>query len=294
MNATNQGYGAKTRSRKERKRGVVFESGPLVKIYRSTSRKLLKSGAEREYETFALVYNVAGERKQRNFADLREAKAEARLVGEKIQHGEQAILELKSTDRASYLHAMDELAPMGLPLHAVVAEYVAAKKMLNGSGTLLEAAKRYAQVAIREKIKRGLVDEITAELLQDRKQDDASVRYLQSLLSHLGRFSESFQTDISSVTAEMIDAWLRKLGVAGRTRNNLRMSIVTLFHFARSKGYLQKGKATEADHVSRAKDRGGEIGIFTAAQLSKLLIGVKDDDGEVTEPSEASEEARLY
>jgi integrase len=60
-------------------------------------------------------------------------------------------------------------------------------------------------------------------------------------------------------------------GVGARTRNNLRTSIVTLFHFARARGYLPKGQPTEADDVRRAKDRGGKIGILTPKQLTSLI-----------------------
>jgi len=69
----------------------------------------------------------------------------------------------------------------------------------------------------------------------------------------------------------MIEDWLMAQGVGARTRNNLRTSIVTLFHFARARGYLPKGQPTEADDVRRAKDRGGKIGILTPKQLASLI-----------------------
>src|SRR5207248_95875 len=66
-----------------------------------------------------------------------------------------------------------------------------------------------------------------------------------------------------------------------RTRNNIRDSVVTLFNFAKARGYLPKTFASEADHVAKAKDRGGEIGVFTPAQLGDLL-------------NAGDEEAKLY
>src|SRR5204863_1727073 len=66
-----------------------------------------------------------------------------------------------------------------------------------------------------------------------------------------------------------------------RARNNIRMSIVTLFNFARTRGYLPKGQPTEACEVAKAKDRGGAIGILTPKQLADLLTA-------------SDEEARLY
>jgi hypothetical protein len=86
-----------------------------------------------------------------------------------------------------------------------------------------------------------------------------SVRYLQSLRSHLNRFAERFGMNISSVTAAQIEDWLRLLKRGPRTRNNIRLSVVTLFNFAKARGYLPKSIATEAEHVAKAKDRGAKL-----------------------------------
>jgi integrase len=69
----------------------------------------------------------------------------------------------------------------------------------------------------------------------------------------------------------MIDEWLAGLSVGARARNNIRMSIVTLFQFARRHGHLLKDQRTEAEQVGRAKDRGGKIGILKPQDLAKLL-----------------------
>src|SRR5262249_45921400 len=49
----------------------------------------------------------------------------------------------------------------------------------------------------------------------------------------------------------------------------------------RSRHYLPKGEATEADDIPKVKDRGGKIGILRPQELAKLL-------------SEADAEAALY
>src|SRR5438874_11885479 len=104
-----------------------------------------------------------------------------------------------------------------------------------------------------------------------------SVRYLQSLRSHLNRFAEHFRMNIDTVTSAQIEDWLRRIKRGPRTRNNIRHSVVTLFNFAKARGYLPKTFATEADHVAKAKDRGGEIGIFRPEQLAKLLGAGKEE-----------------
>src|SRR5262249_54604411 len=56
-----------------------------------------------------------------------------------------------------------------------------------------------------------------------------------------------------------------------RSRNNVRQTVVTLFNFARRRGYLPKGETTEAADVETVRDHNGEITILTPVELSKLL-----------------------
>ena len=52
------------------------------------------------------------------------------------------------------------------------------------------------------------------------------------LLSHLHRFAECFTGDIEDITTKQIEDWLRSLEVSGRTRNNVRNSVVLLSYQA--------------------------------------------------------------
>ena len=115
------------------------------------------------------------------------------------------------------------------------------------------------------------IAEIVTELLEDKKQNGASVRYIQSLRSHLTRFAEAFRCNIGSVTANLIEQWLVGLKVGPRARNNNRMSVVTLFHYARKHGYLPKDEQTEADAVDKAKDRGNKPEPLKPEQMAKLM-----------------------
>jgi integrase len=59
--------------------------------------------------------------------------------------------------------------------------------------------------------------------------------------------------------------------IGPRARNNIRSSIVLLFHFARKYGYLPKGVPTAADETAKAKDRGGKIGILKPEDLARIM-----------------------
>jgi integrase len=235
----------------------------IVKIYRDTYEK---NGAD--YERYSIAYYSDGKRKIETRAGEGEARARALELATQIAHGRINVLSLTNADRDSYLAALNLLQPLGVPLHAAVEEYVAARQALNGE-SLLSAAKEHA--ARRCNVIDRKVKEVVSELISAKQSDGLSVRYIQTLRSHLNRFASAFQTNIGSITSRFISDWLNGQGIGPRARNNLRMSIVTMFHWARAQGYLPKGQPTEADDVARAKDRGGKIEIFRPKQMASIM-----------------------
>ena len=270
----------------DRKPIVVKAGSAAVKIYR---------GKSRGYDLFTVVHYAGGSRKREAFGDLADAKERARQVAHAIINGRAAVLELTNVDREGYVSALELLRPFGIPLHSAVEEYVAARSHLDGE-SLLSAVKEHSRR--RHHVVDKHVPEIVEELLVAKQRDGLSDRYIQSLRSHLNRFASAFQTKIGSVAGRFIEEWLVAQKIGARARNNIRMSIITLFHFARSRGYLPKGQSTEAEEVSKAKDRGGKIGILSPKQLADLLSAPnKADDDELKEdgdPKITSQEAKLY
>jgi len=143
------------------------------------------------------------------------------------------------------------LQPFGITLHEAIEEYVAIRK--------------------RKKIVEKRVGEIVDELLKGKEIAGLSDRYIETLRTYLLRFANSFQTNIGSVSTGAIEHWLDSLKIRSRSRNNVRQGVVTLFNFARRRGYLPKGETTEAADVETVRNHEGEIAILTPAQLTKLL-----------------------
>lgn len=252
-----------------RKPIVVKVGNVPVKIYR---------GKSRGYDLFTVVHYAGGQRKRETFGKLADAKERAGVVATAIANGRAAILELTNADREGYIAATELLRPLGIPLHSAVEEYVRARSHLNGE-SLLSAVKQHA--GRRRDVIDKRVREVVLELLGAKKHDGLSDRYLETLRSHLNRFATAFEISIGSVSGRLIEDWLAGQKIGPRARNNIRMTIVTLFNFARARGYLPKGQPTEAEDVRKAKDRGGKIGILTPRQLADLLAA-------------ADEEAKLY
>jgi integrase len=222
---------------------TVKVGNTVIKIYQWKGR----------YDQFKVAYRADGQRKRETFGSLTKAKARAQEIAVLTERGERDVLKLSSADRASYLHALRLLEPMSVPLGVAVEAYVAQVQ------------------AARPASKDKKVDEIVTELLEDKKQNGASVRYIQSLRSHLTRFAAAFRCNIGSVTAKLIEQYLIRLKVGPRARNNNRMSVVTLFHYARKHGYLPKDEQTEADLVDKVKDRGNKIELLKPTQMAKLM-----------------------
>src|SRR6266700_2759642 len=238
-----------------RRKPISVKAGNVeVKIYQ---------GKSRGYDLFTVVHYVGGARKRETFGNLADAKERAREVARAIINGRTAVLELTNADREGYVAALERLRPLGVPLHSAVEEYVAARSHLNGE-SLLSVAKAHA--GRRRDVPDKRVREIVEELLAAKKRDGLSVRYIETLRSHLSRFASAFETNIGSLAAKLIEEWLVSQKIGPRARNNIRMSIVSLFNFARSRGYLPKGQPTEASEIAKAKDRGGEIGILSPKQ----------------------------
>ncbi len=245
--------------RNGRKPTVVKVGNAMVKIYH---------GKSRGYDLFTVVHYVGGKRKRETFSKLTDAKERAHEVARAMLNGRLEVLELTKADREGHVHALQLLKPLGIPLHNAIEEYVALRSHL-GNEALLSAVKEY--VARRRHVTDKRLPEIVDELLAAKERDGLSGRYVETLRSHLRRFAGTFQTNIGSVTARLIEEWLTAQNLGPRGRNNIRTSIVTLFHFARARGYLPKGQPTEADDVPKAKDRGGKIGILTPKQLASLI-----------------------
>lgn len=221
-----------------------------------------------DYDSFTLVYYQDGTRKRVVFktfeAALAEAKAVARLLGSK----DVDVLELRSADRAAYLRATELLKELNTPIEAAVAEYVQAKRLL-GDVPLIQAIEYYLR-RHPSQMPHKLVKEVVEEMIRAKRGDGLSEGYLRHLGYDLEKFNKHFAGNIGTVTGADIDGWLRGLGVSGRTRNNLRCSVNTLFSYAKAQRYLPKDH-DEIEAVGRAKDRDGEIEIFTPTELVEIL-----------------------
>lgn len=271
---------------------LVKRGDATVRIYRIKNRG---TGAYQVY------YRLAGKKVLRNFARFSDARAHAEEQALLKDSNQIAVASMHDHDREAYTTAVRMLKPLDIPLVEAVRAFVAASGELGGRGSLVSAAREYREhhtTTIPDKS----VAEVVREFLKAKEQDGASYLYLKTLRSQLapinedatdGRerrrrnsFADAFQVNIADIRAKEIDDWIRGRGVGARTRRNITLSIRTLFTYAKARGYLRKNEPTEADQVLMPKNKGGQIGILTAAQLRSLFAGTKTH--------QATEEHRLW
>ena len=226
---------------------AVKRGNTTIKIYRH--KGLRYKG--KQYELFTVAYRLNAKQRRKNFSRYKDAWNFASDTATALEKGRAQVLSLNAADWQSYIAAKNLLRPFGIPLHNAIEEYVAMRQ--------------------RKKTVEKRVGNVVDELLEAKKQARLSDRYIETLRTYLLRFADSFQTNIGSVNTGAIVRWLDSLKLGPRSRNNVRQAIVTLFNFARRRGYLPKGETTEAADVETVRDRDGEIAILTPAQLTKLL-----------------------
>jgi integrase len=239
---------------------TLSEGAVRVKIYRHH-----KHGSDR----FLLGYPVAGKRRLEWFSSYAEARRRGEAILADLGSGALSALQLTGTEREAYTAALVKLRPAGLPLLPAVEELLAARNLLNGK-SLIQAAREYAS-RHQERIASATVAEVVEQALEAKRQDRMSERYLVQLASDWRRLAKAFSGPIDLIRTRELEDWLRSLDVAPRTRNSMRSSVVTLFSFAKQRGYLPKEFPTEAEALTKAKVVTGDISTFTPEQLRILL-----------------------
>jgi integrase len=205
------------------------------------------------------------------FGNLAEAEREARFILTKLANGESEVLKLTGLDRSAYVHSMQKLRECrpDADLNSAVTDYVAAVKRLPDTTTLRECVNFFL-LRHPAGLPRKTVREILDEMLVVKENAGISDPYAKELRLRLGQFADAFAVPISTVGSKQIQEWLTNRRVSGRTQNNYRRLISTLFKFAIRRGYLPKDH-DELSGVEKIRDSGGEIEVFTPDELRKLF-----------------------
>src|SRR5262249_26778353 len=186
--------------------------------------------------------------KRRTFKSHEEAKGYYDLAKAQIQDFGNAAMSISDALRAEAVKCSQTLQPFGK--------------------TIADATEFYVD-HLREITSSQTVSHVVSELQSACKADRKSVRYLRDLKYRLGRFAKDFGSrHIAEITTADIDSWLRQLNLGPVSRNTFRRRLVTLFKFAKTRGWCRTIPAAESTRVREITD---EVGILTPEELKGLL-----------------------
>lgn len=231
---------------------------------------------------YTLAYYQGSKRVRQKFSDLAKARREAQAIVIKLANGDSEALKLVGSDRIDYVRSMQKLRSwkQDADLYLSVSDYVGFVSRLPSGVD--------AKMVLDDFLKRhpaGLpamtVRQVVDELVQSKEKAGKSKVYIKDLTSRLGNFADNFNVRISTVTGSQIEKYIRGLktlnkdenerrDLSGRTQNNIRRLISTLFKFAIKRGYLPKDN-DEISAVEKATVDSGEIEVFSPAELQKLF-----------------------
>src|SRR5215469_15492294 len=122
---------------------------------------------------------------------------------------------------------------VGLSQRAM-SEVIAARDKLAGYGkTLSDAVDFYVDHLERVRRCKITVAELAEEVLEAKRKDGRSAKYIDMLRLYFKRFCQDFgHRLIADVTVEELDTWLRDLPGAPKTRADYRANIGVLFSSA--------------------------------------------------------------
>lgn len=229
------------------------------------------------YSGYYFVQTINGQRKQTRCSSLEEAKSRAKQLIEYLTKDRRESRVLSDTEYADYSAALQILRNHpNFTLAAVVAEWSAASKIV-GEGSIVVACEAQKKTDERQSgFKPSSVKSVYDEFMAQLEANDASNRYLEDCRSRMRRLAEAFNGYIHNVSAKLLSDWMNGLSVSVRTRRNFRTAAVTLWKYAKERGYLPRNLETEAELVpalSRLKSgkKDAEIGIYKPEEFAKIL-----------------------
>ena len=197
---------------------------------------------------------LGGGRNRKTFKDRKEAETYYDLAKIQIQNFGSAAMSISDALRSEAVKCSQMLQPFGK--------------------TIVDATRFYVD-HLEEITRSRTVSHAVSELQSACKADGKSVRYLRDLKYRLGRFAEGFgPRHIAEITTADIDSWLRELNLSPVSRNTFRRRLVTLFKFAKTRGWCRTIPAAESTRVREVSD---EVGILTPVELKGLLAVASDD-----------------
>jgi integrase len=216
-----------------------------------------------------LSFYRGGKRERRSFADLNEAKREARIILGQLARDSIQAENLTAAEIESYTVARRMLTPLNMPVHVAVEAFVSARAELAADVTIQDAIRYFNQFN-RGVVRREMKD-LLEEYLAARESSGVSRAYLWLIRRNVGNFAR-FTTGkmLPDLRARDLDDYLGQAQMAPVTKNGIRDHVLTFCRWAIGRGYLPRGwREFEESVVYQIPVT--DVAIFTPEEMERLL-----------------------
>ena len=250
--------------------------GPIEIVEGKGVRVPIYAGAIRGVMSYQLAFYRNGVRQRERAATSEAARKRAKELIEELSTGVAHVAPLSAKQAAVVNEVVEILKPLGVPLTEAVRQFAEAHTRLAGQGTIADAVRLFLEERKKVKLVPIGLPQLVERFLTDIRTREKSRRYILDMQARLHKAASALKGLVGEIHAPQIDEWLASMNKAsGRTKNNYRTALITLFSFARQKGHLPRDRQTEAEFSARYNDRGGEVGIYSPAELEILLSRIE-------------------
>ena len=251
----------------------VTHKGSTVNVYHTPSKKNGKL-----YDSYTLIYTRAGATIRKSIANQKKALETAKKIAEQLSEGTAHVVALTPENVADYTAALKILRKFpSVPLASVCQQYAEAMDRLEAHGsTIMDAVLTHLAEKQKSAPSEIKVSALLVEYLAAKEGEHLSTYYLKDLRRKLIRFAASFPCSISSIKSGDIKKWITKQG-SGRNARNLHTSVSSFFSYAREHNYLPTNDRHAVEQVSKVKEGEAPIGIYTPAELVKILAHTPEE-----------------
>lgn len=212
---------------------------------------------------YSVAWHAEGGRKLRQYQELKEAKAFARVTADDLAAGQVEQTRWTAADRDDYETGRRIAGGMVTP---ALREWERVKALVGSD--LLAACEAWAEKR-RGAVKQSPKFERVVKEFMAAKEDagvDTKAGYARTLPNAVEAMGG---LRIGEILPAEIDRWLSGYKHPS-SRNSHRKRLVSVFRWARKRGYLPLDVMTSAERTDTAKEAPLEIGLVTVEQLGQV------------------------
>lgn len=240
---------------------LVQLKSSTAKIYRTRNRNRVR------YEV--RFHNPDGSLERDTFDSYDEPKKHANAVLKLLASGGGTFLPLRGKERFAYERAVELLAPTGLTLNVVVAQFLEVTTKLKGVATPREAAD-FTRTHHPKMMSSATVEQVVEEFIAAKRKEGLSHLYQRDLRTRLSRFTKYFKCQIAGVATPDLVRYLNSVGGGTRNRRNHITTIGTVMNFAKMMGHLPDGHPG-ISKIPKPRKGPRDIAIALPDEMRKLL-----------------------